>query len=379
MRLRRPRRLPRLRLGPIVTPTTGRRAGGVKAEESMERRTFLKASAAASALTALGAGPGRAEDEETLYAAAKQDGQVTWYVAHFDSQTADAIGNAFGKRYPGVKANVARSTAQVAYQRLSQDLKTGIAECDVFGSTDLGHYVRLQPTGVFVKWTPPNAAALIPAFRNIDSQGDYLCTSAGVICLTYNSDKVKESEAPRNWPDLLDPKWKNQVSLGHPGYSGYVGTWVVTMRKLYGWDFFDKLRDNNPQIGRSIVDTVTMLNSGERSVAAGPDAPTLESAARGNPLGVIYPRDGAVLVISPTAIMKNSTRQNAAKLFVNFLLSKEASEVLVEHFLNPMVPGVAPPKGATVIAEVKTVRPTTEEITDGIPQVIKQWRDTFGV
>jgi iron(III) transport system substrate-binding protein len=345
----------------------------------MERRTFLKATAAVSALTALGAGPGRAEDEETLYATAKQDGEVTWYVAHFDSQTADAIGNAFARRYPGVKPNVVRTTAQVAYQRLSQDLKSGIAECDVFSSTDIGHYVRLQPTGVFVKWTPPNAANTVAAFKDIDAQGDYFCTSAGVICLTYNTEKVKESEAPRNWPDLLDPKWKDQVSVGHPGYSGYVGTWVVTMRKLYGWDYFAKLRDNNPQIGRSIVDTVTMLNSGERSVAAGPDAPTLESASRGNPLGVVYPSDGAVLVVSPTAIMKNSKRQNAAKLLANFLLSTEASEVLVQHYLNPIVPTVAPPKGAKPIAELKTARPTTEELTEGIPQVIKQWRDTFGV
>lgn len=344
----------------------------------MKRRTFLEAALAAAALAPL-ARPASAAEEAELYAAAKADGQVTWYTAHFDTQTAEGVGNAFTAKYPGIRANVVRTTAQVAFQRLSQDLKTGIAECDVFSSTDIGHYVRLQPTGVFLKYTAPNAANVLPAFKDMDPDGEYFVTSAGLICITYNKEKVKESEAPKKWTDLLDPKWKDQISVGHPGFSGYVGTWVVEMRNLYGWEYFDKLRANNPQVGRSINDTVTMLNSGERSVAAGPEATTLESAARGNPLGVIYPSDGALLMIAPSAIMKNSRRPNAAKLFMNFLMSKEASEVLVRYFGLPMVPGVAPAPGAKPLAEVKTIHPTTEEITAGIPEVIKRWRDTFGV
>ena len=78
---------------------------------------------------------------------------------------------------------------------------------------------------------------------------------------------MKEADAPKNWTDLLDPKWKDKIALGHPGFSGYVGTWAVTLRKLYGWDFFEKLAKNNPQVGRSINDTVTMLNAGESVVA----------------------------------------------------------------------------------------------------------------
>ncbi|HEX9489719.1 MAG TPA: extracellular solute-binding protein, partial [Stellaceae bacterium] len=217
----------------------------------MKRRTFLKGTAAASAAAALAPWARRASaaEEAEFYAAAKGEGQVTWYTAHFDTQTAESIGNAFATRYPGIRANVVRTTAQVAFQRLSQDLKTGIAECDVFSSTDLGHYVRLKPMDVFLKYTAPNAAQLLPQFKDIDPDGGYFITSAGLICITYNKDKVKESEAPKNWPDLLDPKWKDQISVGHPGFSGYVGTWVVEMRNLYGWDYFEKLRANEPQVG----------------------------------------------------------------------------------------------------------------------------------
>jgi iron(III) transport system substrate-binding protein len=347
----------------------------------MKRRDFLATTAAASALAALSpALATRAQAEEAVdVEAAKKEGQVSWYTAHFDTQTAEGVGNAFMKQYPGIKASVFRSTAQVIYQRLSQDARADVAECDVFSSTDVGHYVHLKPTGVFVKWTPPTAAHIVDALKGLDPDGEYFVTSAGLICITYNRNKVKESELPKSWPDLLDPKWKDQVSVGHPGFSGYVGTWVVEMRKLYGWQYFEKLKANSPQIGRSINDTVTMLNSGERTVAAGPAALTLESASKGNPLGVVYPSDGALLMVSPSAIMKNSRRPNAAKLFMNFLMSPEASKVYAEHFQDPVVPDVPPAAGAKSIAEVKTIRPTVEEITKGIPEVIKAWRETFGV
>ena len=61
------------------------------------------------------------------------------------------------------------------------------------------------------------------------------------------------------------------------------------MKKLYGWQYFEKLEKNKPQIGRSVNDTVTLLNAKERWVAAGPEATTLLSRDKGNPLAVIYP------------------------------------------------------------------------------------------
>jgi iron(III) transport system substrate-binding protein len=199
-----------------------------------------------------------------------------------------------------------------------------------------------------------------------------------LVLLTYNKSKVKAEEAPKNWTDLLDPKWKGKVSTGHPAFSGYVGTWVLTMRKLYGWSFFDKLEKNKPQIGRSINDTVTALNAGERQVAAGADGSTLFSAARGNPLAISYPTDGAVLIIAPSAIVKGTKHPNAAKLFMEYLYSVEAARINAKHFGVPLRPEVPAPPGARPVAEVKTVRPSVAEIDKGIPEVIEQWRDTFG-
>ena len=113
--------------------------------------------------------------------------------------------------------------------------------------------------------------------------------------------------------------------MSAPGWSA--------LKKLYGWDFFEKLAKNNPQVGRSINDTVTMLNAGERIVAgSGPVGTAMESAGKGNPLAMIYPPDGSVLIIAPSGIMKGVKHPNAAKLFMEYLLSVEASKIWVDSF-----------------------------------------------
>jgi iron(III) transport system substrate-binding protein len=328
-------------------------------------------------VAALAFAPAAHADMKALEAGAKKEGELTWYVAHYTSEGAEDLGRGFTEM-TGVKVNVVRTTAQVAYQRLLQDLKNNQTICDVFSSTDVGHYVRLAAEGRFEKYMPETESKILPAFRNFDPAGFYHTTSAGLVVLTYNSTKVKAEEAPKKWQDLLDIKWKGKVSIGHPGFSGYVGTWVLMMKNLYSWSYFDKLEKNKPQIGRSINDTVTALNAGERQVAAGADGSTLFSASRGNPLAVSYPTDGSVLIIAPSAIMKGTKHPNAAKLFMEYLYSVEAAKINAKHFAIPLRPEVPSPPGAKPISELKTIRPTVAEIDKGIPEVIEQWRDTFG-
>lgn len=317
--------------------------------------------------------------DQALYKAAKKEGQLTWYISQQTVEVADQLGHEFTKLYPGVKVNVVRMTDQVAFERLSEDIRAGAAECDVFSVTDIGHYIYLESKGMLLKYTPENEAKVFDTYKGLDPNGYYFVTSAGLITISYNTKKLKKDQAPQNWTDLLNPKWKNQIALGSPEFSGYVGTWVIEMRKLYGWKYFTQMAKNNPQIGRSINDTVTMLNAGERTIGVSAEGPLLTSAAKGNPVAEIYPKDGALLMLAPSAIMKNTKHPNAAKLFMEYLLSPEASKIEVESFSPPMRPEVAPPKGARPISQVKTIRPTIPEIKKGIPEIIKLWRNTFGI
>jgi iron(III) transport system substrate-binding protein len=352
----------------------------------IRRRNFILGS---SAFVALGSGsrawaqpaPTMTPHEQELYEAAKKEGgELTWYTAQSDDITAQELGRSFEQLYPGLKVNVLRTTAQVAYQRVTQELKASAVQCDVFSSTDLGHSVELKAKGVFEKYIPDNAGKVVDIYKGYDPDGYYFVTSAGMIGIGYNTSKVKEADAPKNWTDLLDPKWNNDIALGHPGFSGYVGTWALTLRNHYGWDFFEKLAKNNPRVGRSINDTVTMLNAGESAIAgSGPVGTLLDSVQKGNPLAMVYPTDGTVLIIAPSSIMKGSKHLNAARLFMEFLMTEGASQIWVDHFNEPIRPEVSAAKGAKSAKDLKIIRPTVAEITKGVPEVIKQWRETFGV
>ena len=76
------------------------------------------------------------DGEKALHEAAKKEKEFTWYTAHYNSESAAALCQGFEKKYPGVKCNYIRTTAQVAYQRLAQDQKAGIAQATVISSTD---------------------------------------------------------------------------------------------------------------------------------------------------------------------------------------------------------------------------------------------------
>jgi iron(III) transport system substrate-binding protein len=352
----------------------------------VRRRNFLIGS---SAFVLLGSGravlgqstPPMTPQEKELYDAARKEGsELTWYTAHSDDITAQAFGRSFEQLYPGLKVNVLRTTAQVAYQRITQEIKASAIQCDVFSSTDIGHSVELKAKGVFEKYVPENSSKVLDIYKGYDPDGTYFVTSAGLIGIGYNTAKVREADAPKNWTDLLDPKWKDNIALGHPGFSGYVGTWVLTLRNLYGWEFFEKLAKNNPRVGRSIVDTITMLNAGESAIAgSGPVGTLFDSLKKGNPLAMVYPTDGTVLIIAPSSIMKGCKHPNAARLFMEFLMSEGASRIWVEHFNESIRPEVAASEGAKSAKDLKIIRPTVAEITKGVPEVIKQWRETFGV
>src|SRR4051812_45637259 len=67
--------------------------------------------------------PPAAQSLDELVTAARREATLTWYVAQVDTETAEAMGRAFSTLYPGIRVAVIRTTGQVAYERLLQDLK----------------------------------------------------------------------------------------------------------------------------------------------------------------------------------------------------------------------------------------------------------------
>lgn len=313
-------------------------------------------------------------DVSKLYADAKKEGTVVWWTAHYAQSAADRIRDAFKAKYPGIEVQFIRQTAQVIYQRLNQDLKSGVHELDVFASTDESHYTTLKKQNVFAEFVPADIDKVPASLRHLDPNETYQIGALGFVLINYNT----KAKPPHDWKGLLDPQWKNQVTLGHPAFSGYVGNWVVAMNDKYGWNYFTDLAKNNPKIGRSVNDTVTDEVAGERLVGAGPDNYSLERKAQGNPIDIVYPQDDSILITSPVAVLKDAPHPNAARLFMNFFYSREYSAALVKSYNYPIRTDVASANGVK-LDKIKFYRNKVERLTTGIPEVIAKWRETYNV
>lgn len=344
--------------------------------QDLNRRFILGGMAALSA-----ARPFHAHAEgvtPALVEAARRERTLTWYMAQVDTETAEVMGRAFTAQYPGVRVEVIRTTGQVAYERLLQDLKNNAPQCDVFSSTDVAQYPALKKRNALAQYTPAGAATLLPAFQKTSDPGYAYVTTATSHLLIYNSAQVKPADAPKAWTDLLDPKWKGRVATGHPAFSGCTGIWALALTKTYGWDFFEKLAKNNPRIGRSGNDPVTLINAGECLLGPSPANTAFQQVDKGNPIVPVYPADGATLCLGPSAIMASAPHPNAARLYMEWLLSDNFSRLSVANHGDPVHPGLALTSGQKPLDQVPIISLTVQEIAKGVPEMIEQWRDTFG-
>jgi iron(III) transport system substrate-binding protein len=319
--------------------------------------------------------------ERALHQAAQREGEITWYTGQLQAEPSEAVGRAFTERFPGVKVNVVRSTSQVAFQRLSQDMRARVRQCDVFSSVDIGHLTFLKREGRLMPYRPQNAAGMVKAARDAaDADGQFQVTYLALYAIARRTDRVAEAEAPTSWRDLTDPRWREKLSVGHPGFSGAVGSWAVLMRKAYGEQFFRALERNKPQIGRSASDPVTVLNAGERVIGVAISGQsTLLSISRGNPLQMIYPTDGTLMVPSPSGALADAPRPNAARLFMEFITSAEYSATITRFYAESLRPEVPAPQGSRPLDSIPLITPTASEVEKGIPEVKELWRDIFGV
>lgn len=351
----------------------------------LTKRGFLAGAAGIGAAAIIPSRHAAAQDmpahERELYAAAQREGQLTWYTGQMQAEPSEAIGRAFTERYPGVRVNVVRSTSQVAFQRLSQDMRARVQQCDVFSSVDQSHLTFLKREGHLLEYRPRNADGMLKVVRDLgDPDGLFQVTYLALYMLGRRTDRVSEAEAPKSWQDILDPKWKDQLSIGHPGFSGAIGSWAVMMRKMYGLDYLKAFERNKPQIGRSAADPVTVLNAGERTIGVGmPSATSLLSISRGNPLALIYPTDGTLMVPAPSGALKSAPNPNAAKLFMEYFTGPTYSQTVRQYFGESLRPDVPPPEGAKPLDQFAAMTPTAEEVEKGIPEIREIWRDIFGV
>ena len=309
--------------------------------------------------------------------AAKKEGKVVWYTS-LALPTAEKIGKLFEAAYPGIKVEVHRTGSQRILQRVMQELQANLKLVDVIHTSDAGHFVLLKEKKLLMKYTPAGVDAFPAGFK--DKDGYYFTLRATVNVIAYNTKLVPAAEAPKGWKDLLDPKWRGKMVTAHPGYSGVIATHVLALTQLYGWDYFKQLAQNKLMLVQSAVDPAGVVASGERQVAVdGGDYYYYQMKKKGNPIEVVYPKEGVPLVISPTAIASFAPHPNAAKLFTDFTFSRELQQVMADsEGLYTGHPEVKYPSDKPKLSDLKLLTVDPEELEKRNEEIKSKFVEFFG-
>ena len=331
----------------------------------------------AVALVAVALPAGRPAAQDARLEAAKKEGKIVWYTS-LALPTAEKMAQMFEAAYPGIKVEVNRTGSQRILQKVMQELQAGIKNVDVIHTSDAGHYVHLKEKKLLMKYTPAGVEGFPPGFK--DKEGYFYGLRATVNVIAYNTKLVSAADAPKTWKDLLDPKWKGKLVTAHPGYSGVIATHVLALVHLHGWDYFKQLAQNRPMLVQSAVDPAGVVASGERQVAVdGGDFYFYQMKKKGNPIEMVYPKEGVPLVVSPAAIAAFAPHPNAAKLFTDFSFSRETQQILADsEGLYTGHPGVKYPSDKPKLNELKLLTADPEELEKRNEEIKSKFVEFFG-
>lgn len=256
---------------------------------------------------------------------------------------------AFEAREKGIDLKVFRAGTGRIAAKIATERQAGGIDADVIWVADFAYYETLKAQKLLLKYDSPSGRELPPTMK--DPDGYYYSARMIAMALGYNPTLVKDP--PRRWTDLLDPSWRGKVVMSDPRESGAALDTVGALTMHYGLDYFQKLRANGAVVVRANNTVATEIAAGEFPVGIVLDYFVRSLHAKGSPIALVYPQDGAVAIPSPIAIIAGSKNVKASEKFVDYVLSKEGQATLrkVGYFI-PVRSGMAPPKGAPTVKEL---------------------------
>jgi iron(III) transport system substrate-binding protein len=325
----------------------------------LSRRDVLKGSLA---LGTVFASPARAQVPPPeaitpqLIEAAKKEAKVVVYSA-MDLPVGEKLGKAFEAQYPGIQVQIERSGSERLFQRIDQEFASGIRAADVVNSSDASHFITWKKNGWLAPFVTEDIAQhFLPEYR--DPEGMSATTRIYLSSIAYNTNLVKPDDAPKNFTDLLDPKWAGKMVKGHPAYSGTIMTTTFQLVRELGWDYYEKLSKQRVMQVQSSTDPPKKLALGERAIMAdGNEYNVVLLKEAGQPVEPVYPTEGTPTVSGPTGIFATAPHPKAARLFQAWLHTRETQQFFVDFTAQYSVHAQVQSKpGRRKISDIKLMK-----------------------
>ncbi len=292
-----------------------------------------------AAASAAGNRAAQAQDA-SLIAAAKKEGQVTWYTTLIVNQAVRPLIAAFEAKYPGISVSYSRGDSGPNALKIMNEARAGALRADVFDGIDTASpLLRAELVDTFV---PAAAGDYPPELK--DTHGRWTATNLYFFPPGVNTNLVPLAAAPKTFDELLDAKWNGKRAWTPNPPAGspiFVGNVLQTMGQDAGMTYLKKLAKQNvinvDATARAILDQVITGEYPMALVVFNHHAAL--SAAKGAPVAWVR-LEPVPAVLSVVGLLKNAPHPNAAKLLIDFLTSPEGQQVFASVDYLPAMPSV---------------------------------------
>jgi iron(III) transport system substrate-binding protein len=313
----------------------------------------------------------RAQGEEDLVRGAKKEGKVVYWTT-MRAPDAKALADAFEAKYPFLKVEVVRISGDQLIERAIAENRAGRVTADVL---DAFSFKILQNKGMLQPFATPEAAAYPEGYK--DPNNFWVTLYCAYNAISYNTKLVPAAEAPKDWDDLFNPRWKGKLGIDDQDYYWYAG-----MLKYWGEErgrkYMESLarQDLIWRRGRGLLAELMSAGEFEGVVVSFPDM-IEQMRAKGQPVEWVKTSNPIPVTVDMIGIPLKAPRVNAGKLFMNYSISKEGQETLHKLKRISARPDIKPLVPEMDRSKLRLV-PLDPEIPTNT-KYIDDFRRTFGI
>ena len=274
-------------------------------------------------------------------AAHAASGKLVLYTSQPNKDAQQTV-DAFNTLHPEVEVEWIRDGTTKVMAKLRAEFAAGAPRPDLLLIADVVNMESLKQEGRLMAYPDAPVAGYDSALYDKDKT--YFSTKLITTGIMYNTNAPMQ---PKEWSDLVKPEAKGLVAMPSPLTSGAATVHMATLTANpdLGWSYYEKLAGNGVTPKGGNGGTFKAVAGGEKLYGMVVDFVPIRAKAKGSPVAFVFPKSGVSAVTEPVAILSTASNPEAARAFVDFLLSRQGQELAASQGYLPAHPDVPVPDG----------------------------------
>jgi len=316
----------------------------------------------------------QATDPKIVEAAKKEGGEIEAYVT-LRTDTAQTIWKMFESKYPFLKVKQYKADSDKMMQRLATEYRAKKYLVDVLNFGGGFQTQVLIDHGIAGAYLSPETKHFAPAFK--EKTGLWTTLYYNPMTIVYNTKMVPANERPKDWGDLVHPRYKGKMAIEHEQVTWYAGI-LKRFGQEKGKQYLQALSKQDFRLESSGRGNA-LLAAGEFAVYIGRGHVAEMFKKKGAPVEWIKNPDPLVVQPATVQIAKQAPHPNSAKLLIDFMLSEPVAELLAKEQRLPGRANVTGLDPAFKEINAEKIMPLSmEEVQLNYKKFLDEFRNYFG-